>query len=439
MTLPAPDSVGSPPRLRRRAKLPRGEFATLYLVAVILGSAGVRFHIMLPVLVMGLYLAYGLPRAVRGNVLLEFTDSFYYLGFTITVASLLLAMAAFSGEGSEPRSVQNVLQHYATGLATTVVGIIGRTALQLFFLAPDETAEARAREVTKRTEEFIQSLEGLNARLTTMLSSTFETLQGDVARTLATVEQELQGLSASVQRLATSVADVKIDPSGMIGAFGTIEGAAERAIAALDASLARYAAVQQQLDQTGPRLTRLGQELDGLRHALGGALAAAQGFEAALPQPQLAALGPTLTMVTQRLTEVTDALREADWKALGPSSRSLTTALKGLQTAVSSLDVGGLKTALSDGEAALQRFQQGLAGVGLPHLKTTVDSAAGAIEQFRQAVGRSIGALDGLAAGDPASLARLQDALRATARHVEAVDIVLREIADAVRLQVARL
>ncbi len=441
MTLPPPQNSTDTAtvRPRRRPTLPRGEFATLYLVAVVLGSAGVRFHITLPVLVMALYLAYGLPRALRANVLLEFTDSFYYLGFTITVASLLLAMLAFGGERVEAVSVQEILRHYATGLATTVVGVIGRTALQLFFLAPDETAEARAREITRRTEEFVEALEALNERLTSMLASTFETLQGDVARTLALTERELQGLSANVQRLATSVGDVRIDPSRMTNALGAVEAAAQRATAALDASVARYSAVQQQLGQTLPRLSGLAEELDTLRHSLGDALAAVQGFGAALPQAQWSALTPALSALTRQVTEVGDALRSTDWQTLGPSARSLATALKGLQTAAGKVDMAALSAALTDGTAALQHFQQGLAQVGLPTLKASVDQAAGSVDQLRGAIGRSIGALDGFSADDSASLARLQEALRATARHVDALQAVLHEIAEAVHAHVTRL
>jgi hypothetical protein len=84
-------------------KARRANLAIPYAIATVLGAVAVFVSPDLwwvPVIAMFLYLGFGLNEARREEFTLEFSDSFYYLGFTLTIASLLASLRPFSGGAS---------------------------------------------------------------------------------------------------------------------------------------------------------------------------------------------------------------------------------------------------------------------------------------------------------------------------------------------------
>src|SRR5436190_2758439 len=74
-------------------------YAKWFGLALLLGSLGIAIthNPFPPLLVMAGYLAYGLATAKREGLVVEFSDSFYYLGFALTLLSLCVGLGAVQG------------------------------------------------------------------------------------------------------------------------------------------------------------------------------------------------------------------------------------------------------------------------------------------------------------------------------------------------------
>src|SRR5438105_15330873 len=93
---------------------------TAYLLAVFAGLVSVfvsRDLWLIPLLAMTVYLAAGYAPALRSGFIFEFADSFYYLGFTLSVGSLLASLDPFHTKGVPDPT--KVFHYFGLGLFTT--------------------------------------------------------------------------------------------------------------------------------------------------------------------------------------------------------------------------------------------------------------------------------------------------------------------------------
>src|SRR5258708_3670559 len=81
-------------------------------------------------LAMSAYLAWILKARAVGEQALDLADSFYYLGFLLTLLSLGLALMWYSGEGE--LSIGTVVFRFGVGLFSTMYGLAGRIVLVQF-------------------------------------------------------------------------------------------------------------------------------------------------------------------------------------------------------------------------------------------------------------------------------------------------------------------
>jgi chromosome segregation ATPase len=384
---------------------------------------------------MGVYMGQGLRRARRTGVLLEFTDSFYYLGFTLTIISLLYSANIFGG-GPRPYSAHDILRYYGVGLAATVLGVVGRNAAQLFYLSGDETAEAAAKQIAQQTQEFVATLESLNARLSSMVAETFSTLHNHVQRTLGDIDTELKDLAGKLGRFSSALGSVKLDPTNVSEAFQEIRAGAKGAAAAFESAVAQFQALEQRLGTSVGELERVLKGLEGLQSASESAGSALRTLVDQSSGGQVTAFREALGGAAAQLRALQETIADTAWKDIAQSAKLLAASLKTAQTNVSKLNVAGLSVALNDGQTAIQKFKESLAGHPLAKFATEVDGACDGIVRFKHAVTGIVSALDGVTGNEADSISALKAALRETAKHVEALKEAMKEIAEAVKVKI---
>jgi len=115
------------------------------------------FVIAGPVAIMGAYVLYYEQGYGSDTVREQFADSLYYLGFLMTIVSLIASLAPHAGDVSGV-SAEEVLSRFGIALVTTLLGLGGRVYYSHFTTTVEEvSAEAQA-SLSDRTYEFISDL-----------------------------------------------------------------------------------------------------------------------------------------------------------------------------------------------------------------------------------------------------------------------------------------
>src|SRR5438552_8918566 len=102
--------------------MPYGMATVVGALAVFSSPKGLWF---VPIVIMLVYLGFGLQLARRSGMVLEFSDSFYYLGFTFTIASLLASLDPFHFDPAKNPEPAVILHYFGLGLFTTLIGLRG--------------------------------------------------------------------------------------------------------------------------------------------------------------------------------------------------------------------------------------------------------------------------------------------------------------------------
>src|SRR3977135_1042400 len=102
--------------------------AGLFSLAILGGSH--RYSALFGVLVaMGIYFIWIVWSQHTTKNYERYADSFYYLGFMLTLAALLVALLS---SDPEQLNLKDVVNRFGLGLITTLVGLSGRIALLEF-------------------------------------------------------------------------------------------------------------------------------------------------------------------------------------------------------------------------------------------------------------------------------------------------------------------
>ena len=148
-------------------------FAAAYAVACLAGLVPVFLSEQLwlfPLLAMGGYYYAAHIRARESEFIIEFADSFYYLGFTLSVGTLVAAIKPFSVDSI--RDPEEVFHYFGLGMLTTLVGVVGRTTMQTFYRTPSESAEALNKQIAALSEEYVDNLVALRDKTVAALTLT---------------------------------------------------------------------------------------------------------------------------------------------------------------------------------------------------------------------------------------------------------------------------
>ena len=145
------------------------------LVAIVIGIffKSILLSIGLPAVVMGIYIWYvtadapDLPKSVVG-------DSFYYLGFVLTLLSLVVSLLNLSL--NEIVNMNTIIGSFGAALFTTIIGLIARLYATAFSV---ETTQRRARledELEKSISRFTLQVDTLsNVAISSLTKVHFET------------------------------------------------------------------------------------------------------------------------------------------------------------------------------------------------------------------------------------------------------------------------
>jgi len=206
-----------------------------------------------PVLVMIAYFAWGLRTAKRAGLVVEFSDSFYYLGFALTLTSLLNATGVFGGE--LPDGKEMVIE-FGRGLTTTVVGVVGRVVFQLYYQVAQEAIEKTTAQIQEVASRFVTALketeEDLQRHAAVMrdaikdiekylpeTATAFGKMAGEIDAEARSVQQVLQEVSAQLGKAdlpgtAAKLA-ISLQASGLRNELNNLEASLKSARSAMTA------------------------------------------------------------------------------------------------------------------------------------------------------------------------------------------------------------
>lgn len=250
-------------------------FAT-FLVASLGLLVGWRESVLLPaawaVLCMLVYAAvarWRFPDVVGTE---SFADSFYYLGFLLTLVALigvLIHLGNLTGDGL----LEGVLRHFGIALATTVVGLLGRVLIVMFGREPDAFAQLARTQVEQAYDSLTRSLNRMAAEAEafgnafgTRLNTALGPIEPAVQRMVSSADRAatgLQPLEGAVASFSGSLDDARVNINQAARGLEQDIGATR---SRLDQSTARF---EQQLTATTSAMTEVVASLSTLTGRIG--------------------------------------------------------------------------------------------------------------------------------------------------------------------------
>lgn len=132
----------------------------------------------------------------------NFADSFYYLGFLLTLVALIGTLYRMGGVGGEI-NLESVLANFAVALTTTLIGLAGRVWLATFRLEGEELAASAQQDAENAYERFTRALNTMSSELHTSAT--------EIGRRM---ERVFEPIEPAVERLTTDLdsATAELDP-----------------------------------------------------------------------------------------------------------------------------------------------------------------------------------------------------------------------------------
>jgi hypothetical protein len=403
-----------------RSRLPRNTAegrAYAYFLAALGGLVPVflwqepplAFLLLWPSSVMLIYAFFGLDDAKGAHLTFEFADSFYYLGFTLSVGSLLAALHPFSSVRELPEGMQ-MLRYFGAGMMSTLVGVIGRTVMQLFFRSSGETVESTNARIDEAASQYLENLGALNQRALNLLANG----QSTVEQQLEALNRHWQGYGPVAETTVNALTTLLTTSGNAAVSFGAQLSAIGDKLQSADVALQNWAV------HANTNWTAINQAQLSVKELLLTLDDSCSRVKSAVDV--LAGMVGGMTDVQHSLVEFKDSITRAQ---LPPSP--LTDQLTGLSQAISTVTTR-LDQAARSLETAVSGYQSQLAAV-LRH--TASPEAIKQLQAFSE-IGDEITQLKDV-------FAPLKDVLASTITEVKQFNIVLDEIADAATSKLERI
>jgi hypothetical protein len=423
------------------------------------GASGGSRHWTMTALVVGLMVAYGIVLWVRsGTADASETDgeTFYYLGFIYTLATLVATFAPLLNSTERPDSRQ-VLGFFGLGLITTFVGLAGRIvfaqASSGALASPENDARRlgdayteAARAIERSTVRIVHAQQRAEGHLSESYSGAVETIRILSGR----VTQQFETMSAQVLKdFATVIERVSAGAEAALGevrdravrdvdvasrqAVKTHELAKEQVEQLTSGTAGAVRTVTEQAVQDVARVAResAAELTEFFRHTSGHVAATLQQFETRLGAFRLPPeeLGEKLVVVLTELAERADLLRRATTTvgaAYGELEAILATAVKGARggsRAFSTLAVSAdaAASAVTSAKTNVEQFATHLSQLGelatglekLPQEAATIIATLGDLRTNIGETNRAWAEVAGTTEGASKSMARAGAALSA--------------------------
>jgi len=396
------------------------------------GAPGGAWHWAMVALVVGLMVVYGALLWIRSktdNAADGDGDTFYYLGFIYTLATLVATFAPLLNSGGRLET-RHVLGMFGLGLITTFVGLAGRIVFAQTLSEEDSGAEDNARRLGDAYAEAARSIERSTVRIVRAqeraeghLNEAYTNAVDSIQLLSGRATEQLEAMSAQVlKRFATVAERISADAES---AFAELRNRAIREIDVAsslaaqsherakeqvdDLAAGTASAVRTVTEHVVQDFTRIARESATeltafLHHASRNVAGALQEVESRLATLRLPPedVGQKLTVILTELTERAELLRQTSAKvgavygefegvfgnalqgaqdgsrafqALTVSADAATLAVTSVKTNVERL--GQQLTQLGDLTAGLEKFPQEAATIiaALSSLRTNLGEA----------------------------------------------------------------
>jgi hypothetical protein len=197
---------------------------------------------MAPMTALIIYVLVGHRRARETGTMFEFADSAYYLGFTLSIGSLLASLEPFNTvKRPDP---ERIFHYFGLGLLTTLVGVVARTMLQTYYRPPVETFEEVNRRVTSEAARYLEHLQALTRDVVGVLGTTTTHLDQQVlprlnrlTTALDTTVQQLEATAQAGTSLTMEVGAANMALKGVVSGYAESVGSVQTVHAVLAESV----------------------------------------------------------------------------------------------------------------------------------------------------------------------------------------------------------
>ncbi|MBP5857916.1 hypothetical protein KAJ83_12930 [Marivibrio halodurans] len=201
-------------------------------------------------------------------------DSCYYLGFLITLFSLIASLLALGG-GDLGVGNRVILERFGAALSTTVIGMLARVVIVQVHRSPEDNRSMADHEmsqtmvdlsgsVRRGVEEFDAALRKASAMLTEMAEEVRTELRDGAAQQTRTVEEITRSferaLDGVTDRLSERIGTVEFEPEGFKQSLGALTTAIEEEIAKFREQLAD---LKKSTNQNKTAWGKLTEQVDG--------------------------------------------------------------------------------------------------------------------------------------------------------------------------------
>jgi len=362
------------------------------LVPVFAAPEGLWF---VPSLAMAWYLTRGLGPAKAHGLTFEFADSFYYLGFTLSIGSLLASLHPFN-PGTEINARQE-LRYFGLGMLSTLVGVVGRTVLQLYFRTVGESVADTNRQIQEVAHAFLAQLRDASAQ---------------VGNVIIEAASAARGATEAASQITAGLRDSQAALTALVGSAAEAASAADKVTKDAEQAGVDFRRAKRDADECAQSLGSLALTVSAAASGLGGDLAA---LRAALQQAG-PALAEGVKVLSGAVKEVADEV--------GPVGHGLTEAIGGVTAELVRVDqdLGRIRFDPAPIEA-------GLAAAGAS-IENSAAELGGALSRLRAQLGETEGLFVEVGSSvRVAGLAQLGDRIGEFERLIGAVTEQLGELA----------
>jgi uncharacterized protein YoxC len=368
---------------------------------------------VMPIVAMVVYAALAHGPAVREGAVFEFADAFYYLGFTLSIGSLLAALDPFH-LGAEI-DAKRIFHLFGLGMLTTIIGVVGRTGLQIFYRTPSENLESTNKRLIEEAEVFLGRIRNLSESVATTAEGTANYLERRVTPALGAVGISLDDLRSKVE--------------GVTEAAAAIKSTGERSVTALDEfAIAHERAAREAVTQSDKLATSQKDLSAACELAIREAGAVAERAQSQLQTTELALRGVHVQAVEcqKSFAGLTDQIAavQIDTNPLLESVNSLTSAFnRGAASTDKSL--AGLDEMIEAYRIRIGSLSEAAGVVAAHDIQPALSGLAIQLEAMATALRKQADVIDG------DQLFRLQEAAQQQLQTVQKINGTLDEIVDA--------
>lgn len=350
----APESIPKP-------KQPVYGLTGIYLGAIFFGAvvivvSGENIHQnwWLLLIVMFAYLFMGLDKAKREGSVIEFSDSVYYLGFILTLIALLqtflpLIAQTQVAQDEKLREPIKMLGYFGAGLITTVVGVIGRTALQMYFRPTQENIQAINEEIERVAIEYLGNLEEINGKSRHILAESLGKLEQELKDGTNQIRITIDACNRELQTAIAGIQTLRFDTKGLQNSVSN---------------------VIQSADELSQGLQQRTQKLGTLYEVLAKEIAERMSESKATYKLQSDELVTTIRTTNEALvrsgTEVQSSISDiaANINNVSKSLDGVASNVSGLGSRIAEVNLSGITAAIDDSKSKLEGLAQSIEKTG---------------------------------------------------------------------------